>query len=450
MIKSWKQFNEDKQLDLFQGTPYEKPELTHNNFYPIDEDDIRDYLAEIEDEGYLIVVNFGFYGDSGYTELINSYDVKPCISVDIIVSNKVKNDDVTHCVLSFIKRVSNKFKEIKVVDNGGPLNIDDIILKGGIFIKSESGKIEDELQIEQPLSIQLIWFNDIHINDKMIFDYYGIPQGDKITFTEKGSAQIEISREGLSDCVLSRNSQHKDIIDDPDYDIYQWYHGGDWLPDHDSFFRYHLEKETISMLIDCCFYNFDELKETSDFLNEFESLEDLKSQVLQPKDHWGKIYNKLGKYLDVEELAGNIYNELRSKYADFSMQAKADEDYEAVISEFDEIVEEVLETTIISKESYEEPSKYKIKDAQGNITWKETTIFRPYYKIDFNLEWFNNLDSEDLFDLGSVESQIVEWVYNTKEKKELNPRFSDYADVDDKMFNKEARGEIKWQIERKK
>lgn len=440
MIKSWKQFNE-RQLDLFQGTAFEKPELTHNNLYPIDEDAIRDYLAEIEDEGYMIVVNFGFYGDSEYTELINSYDVRPCISVDISVSNKVQNEDVTSCATSFIKRVSHKFKEIKVVDAGGPVDINDIMFKGGIFIKSE------DLEIEQPLSIQLIWFDDVHITDKMIFEYYGIA-GDRVTFTEKGSAHIEVSREKLSDLVLSKNSSYKSIIDDPDYDMYSWYDGGDWIPDHDSFFTYHLEKETISMLIDCCFHNFDELKETDDFLEEFDSLEDLKSKVLQPKDHWRTIYNKLGKYLDNTEPAGNIYNELRNKYADFAMQAKADEDYEAIISEFDKVVSETLETIIISKESHEEPHRYKTKDSEGNTIWKETTVFVPYYKIDFNLEWFDNLDSYQLFDLGSIESQIGEWVYNTKEKTELNPRLSDYSSPDDKVFNVEARNEIKWQMER--
>jgi hypothetical protein len=145
MIKSWKKFNEDKQLDLFQNTPYAKAELTHNNLYPIDENDIRDYLAEIEDEGYSITVNFGFLESStgGYTELINSYDVRPCISVDIqTISPTTRKDDVTTCLTSFVKRVSNKFKEIKVLDNGGVLDINDIKLQGGISIRSEDIDVE--------------------------------------------------------------------------------------------------------------------------------------------------------------------------------------------------------------------------------------------------------------------------------------------------------------------
>ena len=149
MIQSWKQFNEDKQLDLFQNTPYAKPELIHNNLYPMDEDDIRDYLAEIEDEEYSIVVNFGFLEAStgNYTELINSHYVTPCISVDIQTVSKTGNDDVTTCLTSFVKRVSNRFKEIRVMDNGGKLDISDIQLKGGISIKSE------DVDIEEPLSV---------------------------------------------------------------------------------------------------------------------------------------------------------------------------------------------------------------------------------------------------------------------------------------------------------
>ena len=145
MIKNWKQFNEERQLDLFAGTSYEKPELIHNNLYPIDEDDIRDYLAEIEDEKYIIQVNFGFLSKSTgeYTELIDTYDVRPCISVNIMkmtIDYKVitGNEDVTSCLTSFIKRISHRFKEIKVRDDEGYLNIEDIKLEGGIFLKSES------------------------------------------------------------------------------------------------------------------------------------------------------------------------------------------------------------------------------------------------------------------------------------------------------------------------
>jgi hypothetical protein len=458
MIRSWKQFNEDKQLDLFQNTPYAKPELIHNNLYPMDEDDIRDYLTEIEDEGYSIVVNFGFLSSrndvkesltGGYTELINSYDVIPCISVNIEATSNVGNDDVTTCLTSFVKRVSNKFKKIKVRDDEGFLNIEDIKLEGGIFLKSGNGNIEDEIQLISPVCIQLTWFDEVHLTDKMIYEYYGFTQDKDTRFTEKGSAQIAIPRDRISDWIIPNKSDYKDIIDDPDYDIYQWYHGGDWYPEHDSFFTYHLENETIDLLLRCCFGNFDELKEKyPEFLEEYNSLEDFIQNITKPKDRWSNNWEKLGKFLDKEELAGNIYNELRSKYADWSMQAKADEDYKAVISDFDESVEEELETTIIEKFNQEEKKRYRTKDKDGREVWKETTYERPYYRLTFNLEWLSRLESSDLFNLGDVEDEIGEWFYNSKEKVELNPRLSDYGDVDDKEFNKEVRGDIKWQMER--
>jgi len=453
MIKSWKQFNEDKQLDLFQNTPYAKAELTHNNLYPIDEDDIRDYLAEIEDEGYSITVNFGFLESSTgrYTELINSYDVRPCISVDIQTISTTGNDDVTTCLTSFVKRVSNKFKEIKVLDNGGVLDINDIKLQGGISIRSE------DIDVEEPLSVYLIWFEDVNLTDKIIYEYYSIPQDIYTRFTEKGSAQIAVPRDRISDWIIPNKSNYKDIIDDPDYDIYQWYHGGDWYPDHDSFFTYHLENETIDLLLRCCFNEFDELKvEYPEFLEEYNSLEDFIQKITKPKERWSNNWGKLGKFLDKEELTGNIYNELRSKYADYSMHAKADEDYKAVMSDFDESVEEELGTTIIEKFNQEEKKRYRTKDRDGRDanfftgSWKETTYERPYYRLSFNLEWLSRLESSDLFDLGSVEDEIGEWFYNNKDKVELNPRLSDYADVDDKEFNKEARADIKWQMEHQK
>ena len=72
MIRNWYQFNES-QLDLFQGTHYEKPELVYNNLYPMDEDDIRDYLVELEDAKYSIVVNFGFLDSEKIYETMYIY-----------------------------------------------------------------------------------------------------------------------------------------------------------------------------------------------------------------------------------------------------------------------------------------------------------------------------------------------------------------------------------------
>jgi len=442
MIKNWTEFNEGKQLDLFQNTPYAKPELIHNNLYPIDEDDIRDYLTEIEDEKYIVRVDFGFYNtkDDEYTELIDSYKVRPCISIDISTYAKTAyaktgSDDVTSCLTSFVKRVSPKFKEIKLRDRGGFLNINDIKLDGSITIKSK------DLEIEGDLSIDLIWFEDVNLTDKLIYEYYGFPVDKYTTFTDKGKALIDIPIDTITDWVIPRNSHYKEIIDDPDYDIYQWYDShGDWMPDHNSFFTYYLENETIEMLLRCCFKNFDELKDKyPEFLEEYSSLEDF----IQNMSDW----SELGEFLDDEEPAGNIYNEIRVKYADWSMQAKAESDYEEIINDFDKSVVDVLETTIVEKPEYEETKRIRKVDSNGNSVSKEITYIRTYYRLEFNLGWLVELDSDTLFELGSIESGIGEWVYNNHyDKSDLNPHFSDYVSIDSKQFNNEAISDIEYQM----
>jgi hypothetical protein len=445
MIKNWKQFNEERQLDLFAGTSYEKPELIHNNLYPIDEDDIRDYLAEIEDEKYIIQVNFGFLSKSTgeYTELIDTYDVRPCISVNIMkmtIDYKVVtgNEDVTSCLTSFIKRISHKFKEIKVRDDEGYLNIEDIKLEGGIFLKSESGNIEDEIELISPLCIQLVWFEDVHLTDKMIFDYYGIPTDDSMEFTKNGSLQISVSRDKITGWLL-KASKYRDILDDNDYDPYEFYDESNWFPEHDSFLKYDLEEETIQMLLRCCLHNFDELKkEGSNFLANYESLEDLIKKTIDGRKKLSYDFDKLGKFLNE---VSDMYGHLRGMYADYSLQTKADDDYEEIIRTFDKIVEDQLETKIIKKISKQEPLKYKTKDLNNQEIYKETTIEKTYYVLSFNLQWLSK--AGNLFNLGSLEQAIDDWCYYSIESVELNPNFSDYPHVDDKKFNEEARKELK-------
>lgn len=446
MIRNWYQFNES-QLDLFQGTQYEKPELIHNNLYPMNEDDIRDYLAELEDEGYSIIVNFGFLDkEKRYTESIFNRYMRPCMAIDIDGPHKNSNEDVTSCVTSFLKRVSNKFKENAIYDNNGKLDINDIILKGGIFIKSKNGNIEDELQIEGPLHIELIWHSDVYITDKILFEYYGFEQ-TFVNFTDKGMAQIGFPRDVISDWVVK--GPYKDVIDDPDYDFDQWYYrGSEWIPDHDSFFRYHLENDTIKMLLEYCFKDFENIKyeyRNSDFITKFNSKDELINEVMN-KPNWGRHWSEIGEFLKDSEIGENIYDELRDAYADWSVDAKINDDYKKIFEEFDEIVEKELETSIIEK--FESEEKKRIKISEIHPHWKEITYYRPYYRINFNINWISETDSSDLFNL-NLETHMSDWAYNCISRTELHPSFHDYADVDDKLFNIEARGMIKYNIEKK-
>ena len=43
-LKDWKNFLVEKQLDLFQGTFWERPELKYKNYWPITPEEIDDLL----------------------------------------------------------------------------------------------------------------------------------------------------------------------------------------------------------------------------------------------------------------------------------------------------------------------------------------------------------------------------------------------------------------------
>lgn len=443
MIKSWLKFNEGNQLDIFQNTPYDRPELIHNNLYPMDEDDIRDYLIELDDAHYTIVVNFGFCDGVKYTERITSREMTPCVSLDIHINQKTSDEDVTTGLRSFVKRVASKFKSVTFHDDSGQLNIRDLKVQGGVFIKSDTGKIEDELEIEYPLEVHLNWFVDVALTDKMIFEYYGF-EDYMVKFTENGTVQIGFPVDVISDWVIDKNSPYKGMIDDPDYDIEQWYdRGSEWIPDHDSFFRYHLENDTINMLLEYCFKDFENIKieyDDNSFISKYNSKDELIGEIMNTKSSWSKHWTELGKFLDDSEVGANIYNELRVDYADWSVDAKINDDYKKVFEEFDDVVEKKLETSIVEKFENEERKRIKSGDV-----WKEITYQRPYYRIDFNINWIYGEDSSNLFNRKLV-THMSDWTYNCIERVELNPNFSDYADVDDKLFNIEVRRILKNEI----
>ncbi len=104
MIKNWLQFiGESQQLELFKD----------EGIFPYTEEDIIDYLLELEDNKYFIDVRFGWLDkDNRFTQKVESYVEEPCIGVEINSGSLTKSEDVTSAVTSFIKRVSKKAKAV--------------------------------------------------------------------------------------------------------------------------------------------------------------------------------------------------------------------------------------------------------------------------------------------------------------------------------------------------
>jgi len=139
-----------KYLEFIKESLKEK--IEEKSIWKLSEDDIREYLLELTDAGYLITVGFGFcekveiawkrdsFKDV-YTEKVKSGDsVRPSYWIEIQTSRRVNNDNVTsviHFAHSIISEEANA--DITIKDADGSLDLDKILLKGGLFINTEPG-----------------------------------------------------------------------------------------------------------------------------------------------------------------------------------------------------------------------------------------------------------------------------------------------------------------------
>lgn len=441
MIKNWLQFiKESQQLELFQD----------EGIFPYTEEDIRDYLLELEDNKYFIDVRFGWLDrDNRFTQKVEGYVEEPCIGVEINSSFLTKNEDVTSAVTSFIKRVSKKAKAVRIYDNDGEIPVKLLKFEGGIFLNErpedsspdESGNYHD-IQLDDGIFILCV-FNQRKLTDKDIFEYYGI-KGEKLrtnegeidclSYNDKGTPVFEVEVDDLVRWVVDRNDSYVKYITNPD-SIWDNYIGHfDWTPDHHSFFQYYLNDENRQLLLKVCIQK-----------DGWETiLEELGQDITQEdfiKSY--KDYRKLGEILEDLPASGEIYNDLRNLYVNFEENAKAEEDLEAIISKFDELVEEQFSTSILEKNRYSKKATTTNKSGEKYEYNHDFTT----YKLLYNKEWLESLDAEILMNAGSTYNILSEYSGNIYTEN-LKPNFSDYADVDRDEFNKSAKSDLEYQLKK--
>lgn len=417
-IKNWIKFNES-QLDMFSNSPWEKPVFKEKGIYVLDQEDLEEYFIDFIDEGWNVNFFFAFHNEEyDYEYLVKERNVIPLIRINIYGTNRSKGAEyLTNSLLSTINRLSPRFSKVKVLDEGGSLNPEDLRFEdyGDIFIKEDN--MENEMQIEGDLLIDLVWFKEIYLTDKMIFNYYELEKNFKPEDLEyKGdSVIVGFPVSDIKDWVLDSKSDYRDIVGEPD--ILDWF-DYEYSVDDDSFFSYHLDSETKKLLIEKTIGNdFESLKEDYDFLNDFNTLEDLINATIRPGYTYKSLYKQLGKMLsEIEE--DSVYDDLRSMYSDYYNQQKMDDDYDAVMKSFNQIVEDVLHVSIL--EEYTKEDKL-------------------WYKFKFNFEWLEYEEDVEYIRKEGLNYMISNWCYKNYDLRELKPYFSDYASIDEKAFNQECR-----------
>jgi len=129
-----------------------KEDIEEQSIWKITEDDIKDYLRDLEDEGYIIEVEFGFsqkvkqnsYKDGKpttsekdvFTEKVLAGDsIIPAYWIRISESDESSNEDVSDSIkfaYSIIKEKADA--DISICDENGDIgDIEGIEIKGGLF-----------------------------------------------------------------------------------------------------------------------------------------------------------------------------------------------------------------------------------------------------------------------------------------------------------------------------
>jgi hypothetical protein len=421
-----------------------KESIETSSIWILDENKIREFLIELEDAEYIILVTFGFssnssptgvdYNESYFSEKVLANELTNLsISIEIQASSKTPNVDVTDDFLAALSAIEMECDaDIELYDNGGKLNQNDLLIKGGIFTGTEPDDEYSGTEIEGSLFVFVKFNNQIKFNPKQLADFYGW----KCEEETEDNIYVHVDLEDMTDNILSSKSQWKKTLLAGEEGLWDHYDISGYYPDINSLFQYTLDKENGNLLI-------------KSMIKEAGGLEDIKRHIGDECDN--DVYDKV-KEMSEEELIdyllkerfkdtikqlgknSEIYGDINQTVADWELGAHVHDNYQELLSEFDRCVSDEFNFTKFKKEV---EKSWKSKDGEGNEVLHKYTEEETFYRIQFENKWIEDWDSEDIFKY-NLDGIFREYCGNL-ERYELNPRFSDYGDVDTKSLNSEIK-----------
>ena len=439
-----------------------KEDIEEGTLWKLTEEDITDYMLEITDAGYFISVEFGFsekvkqysYKDGKrvetekdiFTDKVKAGDeVVPAYWIIISKGDRIKNDDVTSTfqfACSIIAEEANA--EISINDSDGNLgDIDGIEIKGGLFYTDNWNSSEPELlEADDYIAIFAKCKETVTFTEENLVEYYN--WSDAII--KDGKIYVEIDLEDMSDIMLSRNSNYKDILVKGQEDMYDNYYNNDYQPDIPSMIQYTLDNDNDKLLIKAMIKEVGGLENMINHIGD-ECSDEAYENVKDKSEE--EVINYLLKerfYETLKQLCKNseICQDIRQTIGDWELNAHADSNYQSILDEFDEIVEKEFTFT---KDKREVTKYYTSKDAEGNQTRREYQEIDTFYKIPYNNDWIDNEDGErlkgnSLFDI------FKEWCGEQYFTYEMSPYFSDSGDVDSKSLNQDLKSDLERYLSR--
>jgi hypothetical protein len=428
-----------------------KEDLESGKIWELDEDQIREYLIELDDAGYLITVNFGFvkkhtihrYNKPSiekdvYTEnIVAGEEIKPAYNIVIEKSRDLSGEDVSDAFKFACSIISDEGDcDISIHDSEGGLgDIEGIQIKGGFFYTDNWNSSKPELlEAEDHIAIFAKQRNTIKIKPQDLEDYYGWD----VSVKKDGQLWAEIDLEDLADFILSPRSEYKDSLVKGQEYMWDYYDISAYYPDIISLFGYSVEKDNQVLLVKSIIKELGGYEQAINHIGDecdnqiYEEVKDMKEEELI------KYLLSERFYKTIKQLAtdSEVLQEIRGTIANWEMSAHCDDNYDQIVSSFDRIVSDELGQ--FEKVEKEVRKYYTSKDAQGNQTRKEYKTDVTYYQFPYSNDWISDVDSEYLFNK-ELDDLFRDFVRESDIDRKLNPRISDYGDVNKEEMNKDIK-----------
>lgn len=423
-----------------------KADLESGKVYELGKDQIGQYLIELTDARYLITVSFGFsekitkhyYNRPSvekevYSEkILSGEEVRPAYWIQIQKSRDVNNEDVTDSLKFACSIIEDEADaDISLHDSDTDVDINTTVIKGGIFINVDP---EDNISGEEANNYIAIFAkqkNTIKITPKDLEEYYGW----SVSVKKDGQLWAEIDLEDLADIILATRSDYKDTLVKGQEHMWDYYELSNYYPEINSLLQYDLDKENEVLLV-------------KSLIKEMGGFEQAINHIGDECDD--KVYDKVkgmseeelinyllgeGFYDTIKQLvkSSDVFTEIKSDVANWKMSAHCDDNYREIVSNFDSIVSDELGQ--FEKVEKEVTKYYTTKNSEGNQVKKEYKTDVTYYQFPYTNDWISDIDSEDLFNKDS-DQLFRDWISESNINRNLNPRISDYGNVDKVEMNK--------------
>ena len=244
--------------------------------------------------------------------------------------------------------------------------------------------------------------------------------------------------EDLADFILSPRSEYKDSLVKGQEHMWDYYDISDYYPDIISLFGYSVEKENQVLIVKSIIKELGGYEQAINHIGDecdnqiYEEVKDMTEEEL--------IEYLLSErfYKTIKQLAtdSEVLREIRDTIANWEMSAHCDDNYDQIVSSFDSIVSDELGQ--YEKVVKEVTKYYNSKDAEGNQVRREYKTDVTYYQFPYSNDWISDIDSEYLYNK-DLDDLFRDFVRESNIDRNLNPRISDYGDVNKEDMNKDIK-----------